>query len=117
MSPESLTAYTKSADIGLCLLENQGLSYYYSLPNRVFDFMQAGVPLLATNFPEIENIVGKYETGILTNRHDPQSLEKIINAMLEKGKPEYSARLKELSNEFCWEKEEKILLEIFEHLE
>ncbi len=117
MPPENLTAYTKSADIGLCLLENRGLSYYYSLPNRVFDFMQAGVPLLATNFPEIENIVRKYETGVLTDCHDPQSLKKAITKMLNQGKFAYSARLKELGSEFCWEKEEKVLLEVFQNLQ
>jgi glycosyltransferase involved in cell wall biosynthesis len=116
MTPKELIHYTKSADIGLCLLENIGLSYYYSLPNRIFDFIQAGVPLLATNFPEIANIVGKYHTGVLIDHYEPAYLSEVIKQMIATGKNEYRENLKKLSQDFCWEKEEKQLLSVFNQL-
>jgi glycosyltransferase involved in cell wall biosynthesis len=115
MPPEELCRYTKAADIGLCLLENKGLSYYYSLPNRIFDFIQAGVPVLATNFPEIGSIVEGYGTGVVINHYEPEYLSRIIATMLVEGKKTYTERLRALSSEFCWEKEEKKLLEIFKN--
>ena len=77
-----LEKYTLSADLGVCLLKEKGLSYYFSLPNRIFDFMQAHVPILATQFPEIEKIVVNYRTGRVINHYEPQYLAQQINEML-----------------------------------
>ena len=116
MSPNDLFNYTIAADIGLCLLENKGLNYYYALPNRIFDFIQAETPILATNFPEIANIVEKYDTGVLVNHYEPAYLSKVITEMLAVGKLPYAERLNKLSHKFCWENEEKKLLNIFNNL-
>ena len=106
-----LAAYTSCADLGVCLLEKRGLSYYYSLPNRVFDFMQAHVPLLATDFPEIANILNSYGTGRLINHYEPEYLAGVICEML--ANPNEDSVYEKANNEFNWEKEEKILLDIF----
>ncbi len=112
MLPEHLKEYTKQATIGLCLLENTGLSYYYSLPNRIFDYIQARIPILATSFPEISKIVGNYKTGILINHYEPEYLADTINQMLKSPYP--TNHFKELATQFCWENEQKILLSILE---
>lgn len=110
MAPDELFTYTSNADIGLCLLENKGLSYYYALPNRIFDFIAANVPILASRFPEITAVVDTYKTGILINHYEPEFLANTINKMIENPYPtEHFSTLTEM---FCWEKEEKILLEI-----
>ena len=111
---EELNQYTALADLGFVLLENMGLSYYYSLPNRIFDYMKYGVPVLASNFPEIALIVETYQTGKLISHYEPEYLAKIILEMLKEweDKSTYQNRLNELSKEFCWENEEKIMLEI-----
>lgn len=105
-----LQSYTSSADIGLCLLENKGLSYYYSLPNRIFSYLHAGVPVLASPFPEIEQIVEKHHTGVLTIEYEPLKLAHIINEMLHH--PIDTTHFEALSKKMCWEEEEKILLNI-----
>ncbi|WP_321519608.1 glycosyltransferase [uncultured Bacteroides sp.] len=111
---EELNQYTALADLGFILLENMGLSYYYSLPNRVFDYMKYGVPVLASNFPEIARIVEPYHTGKLISHYEPEYLAKIILEMLTEweDKSTYKQRLNELSKEYCWENEEQVLLEI-----
>ncbi len=108
---EELYKYTISADLGVCLLENRGLSYYYSLPNRIFAFLHAGVPVLATDFPEIRNFVEKYQTGELIADYRPEVLAKKINDMLEISFP--AAHFAEIAEQFCWENEEKIIIDIF----
>ena len=107
-----LSEYTPSADIGLCLLENLGLSYYYSLPNRIFDYMRAGVPVLATDFPEINRIVNEYNTGVLTHHYESEYITGVITEML--ANPIDKQHLIETSKKFCWEDEEKTLLKILE---
>ena len=73
VQPDRLRALTAQASLGLCLLEDLGLNYRYSLPNRIADFAQAGVPVLATDFPEIRRVVEEYGTGILV---EPLPAEK-----------------------------------------
>ncbi|MEI8087075.1 MAG: glycosyltransferase family 4 protein [Paludibacter sp.] len=109
---EKLHEYTPSAAISLCLLEELGLSYYFSLPNRIFDSIQAGVPVLATRFPEITNIVENHNTGILIDHYEPKYLAKTINEMLEN--PFDTSHFEAVAKEFCWENEEKVLMEVLE---
>lgn len=109
---EELPSYTHAADLGISLLANQGLNYYYSLPNRIFDFIRADVPVLATDFPEIRKIVAKYNVGALINRYEPQYLADIIKETLNK---ERNIRgFERAKQELAWENEEKVLLEIIE---
>lgn len=110
MLPDQLKEYSKQATIGLCLLDNIGLSYYYALPNRIFDYIQARLPILATSFPEITKIVANYNTGILINHYEPEYLADIINQMLENPYP--TNHFNKLAMQFCWENEEEILISI-----
>lgn len=54
----------KHADVGLCFLQNISLSDYYCLPNKLFEYIFSGTPVLATNFPDISNLIDKYKLGI-----------------------------------------------------
>ncbi len=56
LKPENLREVTKTADLGFSLEENNGVSYYYSLPNKVCDYIQSRVPLVMINFPEMQRI-------------------------------------------------------------
>jgi glycosyltransferase involved in cell wall biosynthesis len=110
VSPDKLHEYTSSASIGLCLLEEKGLSYYYALPNRIFDYIQAGVPVLATRFPEISNIVDTYKTGILIDHYQPKYIAEVINNML--AFPFNTDHFENVSKELCWENEENTLMKV-----
>jgi glycosyltransferase involved in cell wall biosynthesis len=110
VSAEKLYEYTSSADIGLCLLENKGLNYFYALPNRLFDYVHAGVPVLATRFPEIAAIVETYNTGTLIDHYEPVYLAKTINDMLTN--PINTDHFETVAKELCWENEEKVLMEL-----
>jgi glycosyltransferase involved in cell wall biosynthesis len=110
ISGELLHEYTSSADIGLCLLEEMGLNYYYALPNRIFDYIQAGLPVLATRFPEIANVVDTYKTGVLIDHYEPIYLAETINNMLTN--PIDTTHFAEVAKELCWENEEKVLISI-----
>jgi glycosyltransferase involved in cell wall biosynthesis len=86
------------------------LNYYYALPNRIFDFIRANVPVLATDFPEIRRIVAHYGTGTLIDRYEPEFLADTIRKMLamEKDKAGFATANAELS----WEKESETILEM-----
>ena len=107
---EKLPAYTACADIGISLLENRGLNYFYSLPNRIFDFIRKNIPILATDFPEIRKIIEHYQIGELVDDYSPAHLAATIRRMTAKGKnPEGFAKA---NTELTWENEANIVLKI-----
>jgi glycosyltransferase involved in cell wall biosynthesis len=74
--------YTHYADLGFTLDKDTNLNYRFSLPNKVFDYIQAKTPIVASNLPEIRKIVIENEVGIIVNSHSPQLLAETISAVL-----------------------------------
>jgi glycosyltransferase involved in cell wall biosynthesis len=107
-----LAAYTAQADIGVNLLENRGLNYYYSLPNRIFDFIRAGIPVLSCDFPEIRNIVAHYGTGALIDRFEPEYLAEKIRELANK--PINYNGFEKANAELTWENEAVRLLKVIQ---
>lgn len=60
---EEVVSTSRSADVGLCIIENVSLSDYYCLPNKLFEYAFAGIPVLASNFPDIDHLVSEYGLG------------------------------------------------------
>ena len=126
VTPERLHAITGEADLGLCLLEELGLSYQCALPNRIGDFIHAGVPILATGFEAIREVLEHYGVGTVTEAcphvKEGQSYEAYIGRLAdtisktltlwrEMPDEEKERRFAEAKRELCWENEKKILLE------
>jgi glycosyltransferase involved in cell wall biosynthesis len=63
VAPQDVLHYTSSADIGLCLIENTCLSYYYSLPNKLFEYLLCGLPVIVNDLPEQRKIVEAFDCG------------------------------------------------------
>lgn len=78
--PEVLAGYTAGADVGLSLIENVSLSYYFSLPNKIFEYVHSGVPVIASNFPEMSLLVQTFECGWLTEV-DEASVVALVNGL------------------------------------
>ena len=64
VSHEAVVAVASSADYGLCLIESVSLSDKYSLPNKFFEYVFAGLPVLASDFPDLRKAVTEYRVGI-----------------------------------------------------
>jgi len=107
---EKLSDYTCRADIGINLLENWGLSYYYSLPNRIFDYIRENVPILASDFPEIHKIITHYNIGMLVNNFDPKYIATTVKRLTLKGKNRAAFAL--ANEQLCWENEAVVLLKV-----
>jgi len=114
--PKTLKTITPLAEVGMSLEEDLGLSYRYALPNKLFDFVQAKVPVLATNLPEIKQTVLDYKIGKVIDNHTPQHLAIKLQEMLAEGKISYQESLAIAAKELCWENEEIKLKAIFEQI-
>ncbi len=80
---KDLLHYTAGADIGLSLIENLSLSYYYALPNKLFEYILTGVPVLASNFPQIVNIIDKYKVGLYISPENPEEIKETLQKLIE----------------------------------
>lgn len=114
---EELVRVTPKAGIGISVEEDMGLSYRYSLPNKLFDYIQAQVPVLVTNLPEMAALVKKYGVGEVTDTLEPEKLAIIFEDMLtnKDSIKKWKENLKKASAELTWENEKKVLYEIFEN--
>ena len=110
-----LMEYTKIADLGLSLDKGLNLNYEYSLPNKVFDYIQAETPLLVSNRKEIAKLVNENHIGKVVDSHDPKELASIVNEIFadEKQLLTWKNNLKKAVKKYTWENESKKLKEIF----
>lgn len=113
VSPSQLKLITSKADLGLSLEEDYGISYRYALPNKIFDYTHAGVPILGTNLPEIKNAIETYGLGKIVENHEPKHIAETIQAMLNEGKQPYLENLNKAAVVFNWANEEKKLEKIY----
>ncbi len=118
MVHDLLYEYTRYATIGVSLDKDTNLNYRYSLPNKLFDYIMAGTPQLASNLPEVAAIIKKYNTGFLIESHEPAHIAKSIQAMLDDRVrfKQWQENCLEAAKELCWENEEKKLIEIYDRM-
>jgi len=114
--PEELRTLTQNATLGISLEEDLGLSYRYALPNKLFDYIQAKTPVVATYLPEIKKVVKTYKVGEIIENHAPENIAKAITKVLKNGKPYYTTQLEKAAKELVWERQEKLLLRIFNNI-
>ena len=113
MMPEELLSLTLSADLGISLEEDLGLNYRYSLPNKIFDYIQSRVPVLCSALPEMSRIVDSYGIGISSKERDPEKLAGRIRYMLkERSGGAWMEALDKAALDLCWENESTIYLEL-----
>ena len=112
---EELAKLTPTADLGLSIEEDFGLNYRFALPNKFFDYIQANVPVLVTHLPEMAAIVSQYHIGEICDSLEPEKLASSIREALfdEQKRETWKENLKTAANELNWEKEEKIIIELF----
>ena len=116
MKPEKLMQLTPLADLGISLEEDLGLNYKYALPNKLFDYIQAEIPVLVSDLPEMKNILSKYKVGEIVENRNPKILANQIKKILKKGKINYKNQLEKAAVELNWEKEKSKLINLFEKL-
>lgn len=110
MPYNELMKYTSAAEIGLTLDKDTNINYRFSLPNKLFDYINAGTPVLSSALPEIKKVIEKYEIGLLIENHDPKHIASKISYMLENDfKSKLKENLEKAANELNWENEETTL--------
>jgi glycosyltransferase involved in cell wall biosynthesis len=113
-SQEDLPKLTPSADVGIALIENISKSYYYALPNKLFEYIMAEVPVVVSNLPQMKEIVHKFNVGFVV---DPDNKDELITALKKLSSDEIQYKkvkqnCKTASEELNWENEVGNLLDL-----
>ncbi len=113
---ELLHLYTSKAHLGFSIEENLGLNYYYSLPNKIFDYINAEVPVICSDFPEMKKIIEKYNVGISHNFENEYQLFDTIQHTLNNKELylSWKENCKKAKKELNWEIEKEKLKEIIQ---
>ncbi len=82
MPYRQMMAYTACADLGLSLDKPSNINYRYSLPNKVFDYIAAGIPVMVSDLVELRRLVEESGVGVIASSHDPQVLAQEIGDVL-----------------------------------
>jgi glycosyltransferase involved in cell wall biosynthesis len=113
---QELNEVTRKADLGISLEEDLGLNYRFALPNKLFDYIQAGVPVLVSNLPEMRRVVESFQIGTYIEFDKRDQLAEVIReALFNDEKRQVWAKNLSLAAEVLhWEHEENVLKRIFQ---
>jgi len=108
---------TQQAALGMSLEEDRGASYHFALPNKLFDYIQAGIPVLVSDLPEMKRVVEDYGVGevLRLEERNGEALAKRVRSMVEGDRWEaYQQNSLRYREELCWENEQHRLLAFIE---
>lgn len=119
VSYEEILTYTADADVGLVSVKPTCLSYLYCLPNKLFECIQAGVPVLVNQLPDCEEIIQRYSIGLTVPGFQP---EDWLNALIQvkstktNWKEEANSGFRLAQEELNWETESQRLVQVYREL-
>jgi len=115
---DQLLKYTQIADLGLSLDKGTNLNYEYSLPNKVFDYIQCLVPLMVSNRRVVAKLIQNNEIGVVFKEHDPKEMAQLVREVFadENRYNKWKANLVKAAKKYNWENESLKLKEIYTNL-
>lgn len=111
-----LMQYTRNADLGLSLDKPLSINYQLSLPNKIFDYLNAGIPVLASPLVEVKKIIEQYQVGDFIPNHQPKMMADKINEIFlhDDWLVKWRANAKKAAEELNWENESTILKKVYQ---
>ena len=105
--------YTGSADVGVNSVEPTCLSYEFSLPNKLFEYIQSEIPVLTNPLPDCAALVNEYKVGRVISTWNEESINDVVNDVLKEDLNVYLPHLKLAKRILNWEVEEQVLISAY----
>lgn len=107
MPYEKMMSYSSLCDLGLSMDKPNNINYKYSLPNKIFDYAKAGIPVYASNIVEIKRVFEEYPFGVTSDTHDPKIIASEIERILKDDalRLEMKKWARKASEELYWSKD------------
>jgi glycosyltransferase involved in cell wall biosynthesis len=116
---DRLLWYTASADVGMCVIRGTSLSYRWSMPNKLFEYMMAGIPVVASDYEEMGRVVREEGVGEVCDPGDPADIARAVRIVLDgpDGGTAYRNAARRAVERYNWEVEQQVLLDLYRRLE
>ncbi|WP_085692419.1 MULTISPECIES: glycosyltransferase family 4 protein [unclassified Pseudomonas] len=113
-----LPKYTASADIGVQPIENTCLNHYTTDSNKLFEYLIAGLPVVATDFPEIRRIVRNNDVGILVPANNSPALARALNQLVTdlELRKKLASNARATASTLNWEEQEARLVDLYQQI-
>jgi glycosyltransferase involved in cell wall biosynthesis len=109
-----LQRYTSVADIGVSLDKPLHLNYAYSLPNKLFDYIHAGLPVLVSDLPELRRVVDTYKIGKVVSKVEPTEIATALSDMLESGELDnWKRNALVAAQSLNWQREQEVIRTVY----
>jgi glycosyltransferase involved in cell wall biosynthesis len=109
-----LQRYTAVADVGVSLDKPLHLNYAYSLPNKLFDYIHAGLPVLVSDLPELRRIVDAYKIGAVVTSVEPHEIATDLQSMFDSGELElWRKNAFKAAQELNWQQEQEVIRKVY----
>ncbi len=112
---DELISYSASADVGLANIVNSSVSYHTSLPNKLFEYVMAGIPVVGSDSPEIGRVVEEQGIGEVCDADDPEALAEAITRILDDA-DRYRSALTDTAERYNWDVEQQALIDLYRDL-
>ena len=116
--PDEVVSFCKLANTGIAPIKNICKSYYLSLPNKIFEYIQAGIPVMSSDFPEMKRLIDEYNIGDTFDVEDELNIAKVINALYYDRElyKIYCRNSKYAAKQLNWDAEQLKLIDCYEQL-
>lgn len=118
MLPEELRKTAQRAKLGVGLAEKEGINQFFALPNKFLEYMHAGLPQIAMDFPEYQKINQQFPVAMLLEELSVDAVANVVNETMANDTLLEEMHLQAIKARevYCWQQEEKILLQFYQDL-
>jgi len=113
---DEVLKYTSAADVGIHFIKNTCLNHYYCMPNKLFEYIGGGLPVIVSNVYEMASFVNKYKVGVVARDDTPQALLEAIDEIYKTDLTVLKRNTLEVARKFCWEVQEKGMISAYQKL-
>jgi glycosyltransferase involved in cell wall biosynthesis len=106
VKPEDVLRYTASADVGVHWIDDSCLNHQYCLPNKLFEYLMAGLPVVVSNLKEMKNVVQEHKVGVIIEDWNPIGFKNALYRLFELPKEELKINIRTSTEVFNWEMQE-----------
>jgi len=108
VAPHDIRRHAVGADVGVSTIQGTFLNYRYALPNKLFDYLHAGLPIVASDFPDMRALIERYGVGAVCDPASPRSVAEAIERVA--GDPQMRENARAAAQDFTWAHEREKLV-------
>jgi glycosyltransferase involved in cell wall biosynthesis len=116
VSPDVLLNYTSSSDYGILFYEDTCLNHRYCSPNKIFEYLMAGLPVIVSNLFEMKRLVETEGVGIVAHENTVEGFRQAVESSLQQNYASIQKNVFKARKKYCWEEQEKVLKVIYDAL-